>query len=325
VTLLEILVGQVQTNVISDLLDEPEEISANVRDQRPFFSDVHLHVVETLAKLATDCTVSVKKRVPNMSIVMRQAMDADRVAPSAGEMEALRAEIERGAAELQQLRAGIEVAELQRRAERGAAEKTCLVCFEGHVRGGMECPTGHFLCSEDSVGHVRSFLERVTADDSMLQQHRERGGRIKCVDLACEHCYTDVSIARALPDEVFHSYRAAQDQMVEHRIFSDLQQRFQQQLSAALAQASQAAQAATQRGAQEQASTAEFLRRQYPNARMCPQCQHGPVLLEGCYDLMAHHGEARAGGRRISNACPQCGFLGREAGQWRPWDGEMRI
>ena len=73
----------------------------------------------------------------------------------------------------------------------------------------------------------------------------------------------------------------------------------------------------------EEAASAEFLRRQYPNARMCPQCRCGPVINENCYDLQAHHNEASGSGR-ISNACQQCGFFTREWNEWLPWDGVMR-
>ena len=73
----------------------------------------------------------------------------------------------------------------------------------------------------------------------------------------------------------------------------------------------------------EEAASAEFLRRQYPNARMCPRCRCGPVINENCFDLQAHHNEASGRGR-ISNACRQCGFFTRDWNRWLPWDGVMR-
>ena len=313
VTLLELLVGQVQTDGISDLLDEPEEIFADARDRRPEFSEAHLLAVEALARLAAECTLSVKRRIPSMTAVMRRAMEADQVSPAACEVAAPRAEVERGAAELQQSRVEMEAVEAQRR----GAQRSCLVCFDEHA-AGMECPVGHFPCSADAAAHVAAVIERATSDDALLQQYRGRGGRIKFVSPSCTHCYTDASLASALPDEGFHMYRAAQDQAVEHRIFLDLQQRFQSQLAEGLAEA------AVVQAEREEASTAEFSRRQYPNAAMCPRCRHGPVLMEGCFDLRAHHGDVRAGGGRISNACPQCGFLAHDRNQWLPWVGELR-
>ena len=115
----------------------------------------------------------------------------------------------------------------------------------------------------------------------------------------------------------------AQDAVVEQRLFEELQQRFQEQLAAAKEEFESANRAT--RAAHDAAATAEFMRRQYPNAVQCPRCHAGPVIPENCYDLQAHHGETLGRGRgRISNACPSCGFFSRERGDWVRWDGQMR-
>ena len=144
-----------------------------------------------------------------------------------------------------------------------------------------------------------------------------QGGCIKCVQPDCPAVYADPALARAVPDAIFHQYRVAQDAVVEQRLFEQLQQRFQKDL-AEFQRSSRAAQTA-----QDEATTAEFMRRQYPNAVQCPRCGAGPVVPENCYDLQAHHGESTRGGR-ISNACPSCGFFSRERGDWKRWDGQMR-
>ena len=78
------------------------------------------------------------------------------------------------------------------------------------------------------------------------------------------------------------------------------------------------------RTAQDTAATAEYLRREYPNAVQCPRCRAGPVIPENCYDLQAHHGEALPPGRgRISNACPSCGFFSRDRNDWVRWDCQL--
>ena len=57
---------------------------------------------------------------------------------------------------------------------------------------------------------------------------------------------------------------------------------------------------ATSQGA---AATAEFMRRQYPNAVQCPRCHAGPVIPRHCWNLELQHGESLEIGRgRISNA-----------------------
>ena len=113
------------------------------------------------------------------------------------------------------------------------------------------------------------------------------------------------------------------DAVAEQHLFEQLQQRFQEDLASAIREFEKSSSAA--RAAHDAAATAEFMRRQYPNAVQCPRCHAGPVIPENCYDLQAHHGETLGRGRgRISNACPSCGFFSRERGDWVRWDGQMR-
>jgi hypothetical protein len=51
----------------------------------------------------------------------------------------------------------------------------------------------------------------------------------------------------------------------------------------------------------------------------CPVCAFGPVDHFGCSNLSSHHGEARRGAVRTSNACPSCGFFGQSTADWSPW------
>ena len=50
-----------------------------------------------------------------------------------------------------------------------------------------------------------------------------------CVLQGCEAPYAESALARVLPDALFREYRAAQDAVVEQRLFEELQQRFQEQ------------------------------------------------------------------------------------------------
>ena len=52
----------------------------------------------------------------------------------------------------------------------------------------------------------------------------------------------------------------------------------------------------------EEAASAEFLRRQYPNARMCPRCRCGPVINENCFDYPypLNHGFQGEGVKKVS-------------------------
>jgi hypothetical protein len=66
-----------------------------------------------------------------------------------------------------------------------------------------------------------------------LWRDRAQGGRIMCVQQDCEALYAESALVRVLPDALFWKYRAAQDAVVEQRLFEGLQQRFQEQLEAA--------------------------------------------------------------------------------------------
>ena len=122
-----------------------------------------------------------------------------------------------------------------------------------------------------------------------------------CVQQGCEAPYAESALARVLPDALFREYRAAQDAVVEQRLFEELQQRFQEQLEAARREFENANHVA--RAEQGAAATAEFMRRQYPNAVQCPRCHAGPVIPRHCWNLELQHGESLEIGRgRISNA-----------------------
>jgi hypothetical protein len=118
----------------------------------------------------------------------------------------------------------------------------------------------------------------------------------------CEAAYLEQALARVLSNELYRQFRAAQDAVVEQRLFDQLQARFQEELTAARAEFEM--NNAFARTQQDAAATAEFMRRQYPNAVQCPRCGAGPVIPENCHNLQTHHGENAGGGGQISNACP---------------------
>jgi len=81
---------------------------------------------------------------------------------------------------------------------------------------------------------------------------------------------------------------------------------------------------------QELESLATTLKAQLPDARMCPQCNYGPMVHRACDDLRAHQDEVideveREDGTQvqvqIDNSCPQCKWLGNSWEEWLPWDG----
>jgi len=207
-------------------------------------------------------------------------------------------------------------------ARHGDPSRKCNICYD-QTSEGLECSGGaHFICSDCAEKEVQRVLDELQ-EPPQLQRHRARGGRIKCVEPDCQQVYAEQALARVLPGDVFTAYRASQDEAVEQRLFEQLQQRFQDELRQKLEERQSHGRAASARQADE--ATAEFLRRQYPNAVQCPHCRAGPVIPENCADLNAHHRERLANGRgQISNACHGCGFFSRDRGNWSPWDGHMR-
>jgi hypothetical protein len=166
---------------------------------------------------------------------------------------------------------------------------------------------------------VQRILENVQ-EEIPRAQHRAQGGRIKCAAvLECDAPYHERALARILSDALFTEYRAAQNAVVEQRLYEQGQQRFQEQLEALRRQLHNANNVA--RVEEDEAATAELIRRAWPNALQCPRCRAGPVIPENCFDLQVHDGERARGGGRISNRCPGCSFFSRERRDWAPWDG----
>jgi hypothetical protein len=59
-------------------------------------------------------------------------------------------------------------------------------------------------------------------------------------------------------------------------------------------------------------------------ARMCPNCQFGPIDFFGCDDLAFHHEEEVDGRVYTDNSCQRCGFFAKHIASWERWDGVAR-
>mmetsp|Transcript_8599 Transcript_8599/g.20423 ORF Transcript_8599/g.20423 Transcript_8599/m.20423 type:complete len:974 (-) Transcript_8599:50-2971(-) len=326
VTILQILTAQQNFtatfpdgSTLSDLIDEreAETIIANC-DKRLPLAGSDLDIIRKLSAMVTTAVQRFAKRTSLMPL-LRQAREAAASAPL-DEVMGLKSEVDRMAEELRRLRMR---GAMPSEPEKPDPGQRCELCFED-TADSLACPNNHHICADCAPQMVRNFLERVGASDAMLDDHRDRGGFIPCVrhnpafQPQCSGHYTDQALARALPDEVFVAYRAAQDDVTENRIWSEHNQRFQDEVSRLQREYER-----QQSARHEHVASAEFLRRQYPNAKMCPQCRCGPVINENCFDLQSHHNEV-AGRSRINNSCQQCGFFTRDWNQWLPWDGVLR-
>ena len=323
IVLLEMLTGRVQGY---QQLPENDLYGVYIEEEMPLADGLDARAGEwptegavQLEQLTRDCLEKYKKRIESMLVVKRQLVSLEKESCQATAEEK---RLERLTHELQREVEALRLQAEEQEAARQEAQRTCNICFDESAEGvGCEGTVSHFICCDCAPSQVQTILQQLNpgphASEERLERHRAQGGRIKCVQPDCESWYPETGLARALPDDVFRQYRAAQDAVVEQRLFQQLQERFQQQL-AEFQRSSGAA-----HSSQDDEATAEFLRRQYPNAVQCPNCGAGPVIPENCYDLQAHHGESTRGGR-ISNACPSCGFFSRERGDWVRWNGHMR-
>jgi hypothetical protein len=327
IVLLEIMTGRLQGY---QHLPENDLYGAYIEDEMPLADGLDARAgawptegAAQLEKLTRECLEKYKNRIASMLAVMRRlvALEKEFCLVTAEENR-----LEKLADGLQQEVEALRLQAERQEAARQEAQRTCNICFDESLKGvGCEGTPSHFICCDCAPSQVQTILQHLNpgphASEARLERHRTQGGRIKCVRPDCEALYPETGLARALTDDVFRQYRAAQDAVVEQRLFGQLQWRFQQQLAESRAEFHRSSCAA--QAAQDDAATAEFMRRQYPNAVQCPSCGSGPVIPENCCDLQAHHGESTRGGR-ISNACPSCGFFSRERGDWVRWNGQMR-
>jgi serine/threonine protein kinase len=321
--LLELMTGRIQGH---QGLDENDLFAVYIEEDHSVLSDLDTRAdpwtttcAEQVEALARECLAPHRRRIGTMLAVMRRLVDLEKQFCLATDEER---RMLRLAEDLQRELDALRLQVSRQEADRVKANRTCIVCFDDKSEG-VDCETSrdHFICAECVPQEVQRVLQEIR-EPAQLARHREQGGRIKCVQPDCEAAYPEPALARVLSDDLFRQFRAAQDAVVEQRLFDQLQHRFQEELAAVRAELERGnSQARTQ---QDAAATAEFMRRQYPNAVQCPRCGAGPVIPENCYDLQAHHGERARGGGQINNACPACEFFSRERGDWVRWNGQMR-
>ncbi|ETV81027.1 TKL protein kinase [Aphanomyces astaci] len=320
IVLLELLTGR----LMSSRRDGQDLYDEYIEDMTPIGPDLDaragpwsVECAQRLEALARECLAPYKTRVSSMLTVLRRLVELEKTYCAATPEEIRMTQL---------------VEDLQRQVDalrsspKQPAEilRMCNICFDQSANG-LGCGAGdvlHFICADCAPQEVQRILNEIEAEATQLARHRAQGGRIQCVMPGCDAVYSEQALAKVLPDAIFGHYRAAQDAVVEQRQYTYHQERFQLELEAARAEFKRSNDLARTR--QDAAATAEFMRRQFPNAVQCPRCGAGPVIPENCYNLKTHHGESTSGGGRISNACPSCQFFTPERSVWANWDGQMR-
>jgi len=319
IVLLELLTGRLQAANTYDLFATYIELETPVFDDLDIRAGDWIWTYECtvqLEMLARECLDTCHRRIGSMLSVM------DRLVSIEWEFCQVTTEEESIVRVTEDLQREVQTLGLQANDHAEAREfvviQTCSICYDDleRTRGlGCESSSRHFVCADCAPREVQRILQEIQ-EHTQLERHREQGGRIKCVQPNCDAMYAEAALARVLSDGLFVQYRAAQDAVVENRLYTHFQQRLLAEIESA---------GTVARTAQEALASAEFTQRQYPNAVQCPRCSAGPVIPENCSNLQTHHGQDLFGGRgHISNACPGCGFFSRDRAEWVRWDGQMR-
>jgi len=105
-------------------------------------------------------------------------------------------------------------------------KQRCCICFDfDHVHAGLVCETIGADCAPREVQRILDTIQEAEP----LARHRAQGAA------SCVRCRIVMhrTPSQRLPGALFQEFRAAQDTMVEQRLFEELQQRIQEQLEAA--------------------------------------------------------------------------------------------
>jgi hypothetical protein len=191
----------------------------------------------------------------------------------------------------------------------------CAVCAERtrHADGAV-CAEGHLICTANAAMRcLQRWAEHCMGED--LTTRRAWDGRVRCPVGGCgAPPFEDPEMARLLPAALFQTYLEKRTDVVKAALWEEFEETEQERRKADVARLD----------AMNEEATRKLLEQEYPNAVQCPKCGAGPVVPENCYNLATHHGDALAGGGRVSNACPACGFFDSDRGNWAKWDGRMR-
>ena len=189
----------------------------------------------------------------------------------------------------------------------------CIVCSQP-VSSYIRCALGHCTCDNCLTKYVTI---------TWANQHPQIGAKR---ELSCcsAHCgappFRTAEVARHCTDEAFQVYFDVVQSAKDAVVYAESQKLLHDAIKSISKNNSTASSDA------DGASTELFqrqLRSQFRDALMCPQCNFGPVLLQGCHDLHAHHLQP-VGRTCIDNRCPICGFLAETAEEWTHWDGVVR-
>ena len=195
--------------------------------------------------------------------------------------------------------------------------QVCIVCNQPAALY-IQCGVGHRVCDDCLSQYIMI---------TWAAQHQEAG---VIPDLRCffERCggppFRATEIARHCSEEAFQVYLDVVQSAKDAQVYADSQRLLHEAMQRATSTNDSND---TNNTVEADAGTALLqrqMRNQFRDGRMCPKCNFGPVLLYGCEDLAAHHGELVGRTTRVDNRCPICGFFSPTVSGWLQWDGVIR-
>ena len=206
--------------------------------------------------------------------------------------------------------------------------ETCVVCFDEASHIALVCAHGHHVCSDCASGLVEASVSTLAAVNDLetlaaaADDDAEYRGRIRCpcAKVSAGGCtapyYSDAAICKVVNETTFEGYLGARALLP---IAKSTREAFEEAQSA-LKPEEEDDSAASSRG---RVLLGKQLKHQMPDARMCKQCNFGPVDHMKCSDLAAHHGQVLEDGSVIDNSCRRCGWFSAEHADWPLWDGKI--
>ena len=191
--------------------------------------------------------------------------------------------------------------------------ETCVVCFDEASHIALVCSHGHHVCSDCASGLVEASVSTLAAVNDLetlaaaADDDAEYRGRIRCpcAKVSAGGCtapyYSDAAICKVVNETTFEGYLGARALLP---IAKSTREAFEEAQSA-LKPEDEDDSAASSRG---RVLLGKQLKHQMPDARMCKQCNFGPVDHMKCSDLAAHHGQVLEDGSVIDNSCRRCGW-----------------
>jgi hypothetical protein len=183
-------------------------------------------------------------------------------------------------------------------------DRTCNICFEefAHARALYSCSEMHNTCSRCLSQYILT---------NWRDNRKASSGELRCCQPGCtSRPLTTQEVVK------FVTSKAALEVYIDHTNRQTAAQCFAEAHAIVLQEVPEARVAAD-------ALLQKQLQKAMSAARMCPNCQFGPIDFFGCDDL-AHHHEEERNGARTRNSCPQCGYFSAAIQAWKRWDGVSR-